>query len=676
MKISYNWLKEFIDLKISPQMLAQKLTMAGLEVTSFKKNNKDWVMEIEITSNRADWLSHLGVAREIAAILGKKLKAPKILKLKPANKENLEIEILDKKACPFYTARLIKNVTIKDSPEFIKEKLESTDLNLVNSAVDVTNFLIAEMGQPLHAFDFDTLSGRKLIVRRAKNNEKITAIDAKTYTLDPEILVIADGLKPVAIAGIMGSKDTEVTNTTKNILLESAYFDPLVVRRASRKLGLISESSYRFERCVDLTGVDLASLRAVNLIKEIAGGNFVAERICKNYLAKKPTIISLNTEKVSQILGKEISLFRQKIILQSLGLEIKAQKDNLKVKIPSYRPDLKQDVDLIEEIARIFGYENIKETLPFVQPQQKIFDTFMLTKEIKNILISQNLNEIITYSLVNITDLEKTDSLENALSLKNPLSNDFCILRPNFIPGFLKAINYNLNRKEKNLRFFEIGKVFTDQEEELGLGISLLGNDYEGVIPEGKTIFSSNILHLKGIVELLLERLGIKEYVFLKLTEGKNFVQDSGLLLQVRGQDVGFLGKISQKILNNFDIKPYDIYFAGVSLEKLLPFINFKREYAKINPYPVISRDVSLVMEQKINVTELIDFLQIQAKGLLTSVGITDSYLGKHIPAGSKGITLSLSYQAKDHTLSLEELNPLHQALCQNLIKKYNLTIR
>lgn len=677
MKISYNWLKEYLDLKISPQALAYKLTMAGLEVKTIENINRDYVMEVEITSNRADWLSHWGVARETAGVLGKKIKLPKIIKPKLVKiKENLEIDVLDKIACPLYNGRLLKNIKVKDAPGDIKNKLKSIGINSVNNIVDIINFLLMETGQPMHAFDFDKLEGQKLIIRRAKRGEKIIAIDGKTYDLNQDILVIADNKKPVAIAGVIGSKDTEVTNNTKNILLESAYFNPLLVRRACRKLALVSDSSYRFERSVDLEAIDLVSQRAVNLIQEFSGGDLVAERICKNYKTKKPTIISLDTQKACRVLGKVISAKVQKRILETLGLEIKLQKNNLKAEIPSYRADLKIEEDLIEEIARIFGYEKINETLPFVKPQQKIFDTFELAKRIKDIMVSQNLDQIISHSLLGTSELEKIGFLDNTLQIKNPLSSDFKILRPSFLPGLLKAINYNLNRKERNVRFFEIGKIFSQGKEELSLAVSILGNDYQGVLPDGKVNFPATLLHLKGITELVLTKLGISEYLFLEINHEKNFVQGSELTLEINNQEIASLGKISQRVLNRFDIKQNDIYFLGMSLEKLMPFIKLDKKYIKLNFYPVITRDISLVMEQKINITELSNFLKKQAKGTLINVEVTDSYLGKHIPLGSKGITLSLTYQAKDHTLSLEELNPLHQALCQDLIKTYNLTIR
>ncbi|MEW6170068.1 MAG: phenylalanine--tRNA ligase subunit beta [Candidatus Omnitrophota bacterium] len=677
MKISYNWLKEYLDLKISPEALAHKLTMAGLEVKTVENINRDYVMEVEITSNRADWLSHWGVARETAGVLGKKIKLPKIIKPKLIKtRETLEIDILDKVACPLYTARLLKNIKVKDAPEDIKNKLKSVGINSVNNVVDIANFLLMETGQPLHAFDFDKLSGQKLIVRRAKLGEKITAIDGKTYNLDQGILVIADNKKPVAIAGVMGSKDTEVAKNTKNILLESAYFNPLLVRRACRKLALVSDSSYRFERSVDLGAIDLVSQRAINLIREFSGGDLVAERICKNYKTKKPTIISLDTQKVCEVLGKVISAKVQKRILETLGLEVKLQKNNLKAEIPSYRADLKIEEDLIEEIARIFGYEKINETLPFVKPQQKIFDTFELTKQIKNILVSQNLDQIISYSLLGTSELEKIGLLDNAVQIKNSLSGDFKILRPSFLPGILKAINYNLNRKEKNIRFFEIGKIFSQGKEELSLAVSILGNDYQGVLPEGKVVFPVTLLHLKGIVELVLTKLGINEYLFLEINHGKELIQGSELTLEINNQKIASLGKVSQRVLNRFDIKQNDIYFLQMSLEKLMPFIKLDKKYIKLNLYPVIMRDISLVIEQTINITELSSFLKKLAQGILINVEVADSYLGKHIPPGFKGITLSLTYQAKDHTLSLEELNPLHQALCQELIKTYNLTIR
>ncbi|MDO8489296.1 MAG: phenylalanine--tRNA ligase subunit beta, partial [Candidatus Omnitrophota bacterium] len=521
MKVTYSWLKDFVDLKIPPAELAEKLTMAGLEVVSLEEIGGDSVFEIEITSNRPDWLSVAGIAREVSAICGLKLKTvnPKETKIKTNDCLSVKISSIAKGDCSFYSIRVICDVKVGPSPEWLKKRLTSLGCRPVNNIVDITNYILFETGQPLHAFDLDTLNQREINVRRAKTDEKIITIDGLQRILSPEILVIADKDKLIAIAGIMGGKEAEVTFKTRNILLESAVFNPILVRRAKQKLAIQSESAYRFERGVDFETAKAASLAAQELILKLASGR---PCIYKSIGAKKSTnpIINLDAAYVNKVLGVVIPVIKIKQILSRLGLQVKIKTKNiLQLKIPSFRQDLKLQIDLIEEIARIYGYAKIPKTIPAIRPGQGIADKRGVSCGIKNILSGLGLHEVITYSLIDHNLLIKSgiNTDRSPIEILNPLSCEQGVLRPTLLPSLIRCIAYNLNQQQENIKIFEIASSFSGESdsirEEPCLGIALCGiNSFltnQGLVKDEVTL-----LHLKGTLEILFGRLGVRGFDF------------------------------------------------------------------------------------------------------------------------------------------------------------------
>ena len=681
MKITYSWLKNFVDLKISPQALAEKLTMAGLEVVALEKIGGEFVLEIEITSNRPDWLSVLGIAREVAAITGKKLKTnikcqspqakSKSRKLEPQAKNRIIIE--DKKDCPFYTARIIRNVKVDSSPEWLRKRLELVGCRSVNNIVDITNYILFESGQPLHAFDLDKLTENEIRVRRAHADEKITTIDGTTRPLSSEILVIADAHKPLAIAGVMGGKETEVTLKTRSILLETAVFNPLLVRRAKQKLGLQSESAYRFERGVDLEAVRGASLAAQELIVKLASG----EPCGFSSLGRSKVIcpvINLDVVYLNKLLGTIIPNFKVKQILNSLGLQVKAKTKNiLTVTVPSFRQDLKLPVDLVEEVARIYGYGKIPQTLPAVKPSRKVLDKNDLTCDIKNILSSLGLDEAITYSLVDRELLKKSEvNTVGLIEILNPLSKEQEVLRPALFPSLIRALAYNLNQQQERVSIFEIANVFSSQNnvirEEPFLGITLCGENTfftkQGLVREEITL-----LHLKGALEILFNRLGVEGFDFTRQDDYK-------INIMINQQQLGFMLDLSPQILGAFDIKNRQVVAAQVNLEKLFGSINLEKKFLDIPKYPVITRDIRFAVNEDIPVQELL--MAIEAKGvpLLSWAKIVDYYQGKQIPVGFKGLTISCRYRLDSRTLTEEEITLVHNDICSLLKEQFGIKLR
>jgi phenylalanyl-tRNA synthetase beta chain len=667
MKLTYNWLKDFVDIKVPAKKLAEKLTMAGLEVTSLEEKGNDFVFEFEITPNRPDLLSVIGIAREAAAITNKKFNVKSLMfnarniKHSTLDIKQFSIKIEDKKDCPLYTARIIKGIQVKPSPDWLKKRLELVGLRSVNNIVDITNYVLLETGQPLHAFDFNKIKNDAIFVRRARESEKITLIDGREQNLTREILVIADKERPIAIAGIMGGQDSEVIQETRDILLEAAVFEPVTTRRASRRLGLSSESSYRFERGLDWQNVEFASMRAVNLILKLAGGKLVLSKSTIKPKVKKKTII-LKTEEVNRVLGRDFTVSQIRKALISLCLIVKKQKTkDLNIDVPSFRIDISQPVDLIEEVARISGYENIPPRLPRVVPQDDEMSLIRGRRVIKDILIGQGVNEVITYSLINKSMSRQFGYPDSQLiTIVNPLTSQQDVLRPRLIPGLISCIGYNLNQKQKDIRIFEIGNIFRVNQEQPYLGLAYSGKEF-------------NLLSIKGILELLLERLGIVDFEFLKLDyEHPYFQKEISLSLMLNKKIFANLGMIKPDILKRLDIEDF-IFAAELELDWLFAQIQkTQKRYVPIPLYPEVVRDISIMLKQDISVGDVIKKIKINRIPYLVDINLKDHYLGKQIPPGYKGLTLSCIYRAGDHTLTAQEIDASHQKILDILTAEFS----
>lgn len=661
-----------MDIKIPAKELAAKLTMAGLEVVALEEKAGDFVLEIEITPNRPDWLSVLGVAREIAAITNTKLKSQNPKGKARSAKGNFKIEIEDKKDCPLYSARIIRNVRVAPSPEWLRKRLELIGCRSVNNVVDITNYVLFELGEPLHAFDLDKLSQDKIIVRRAKDSEKLLTIDEEERNLKSKVLVIADRNKPVAIAGVMGGKETEVTTSTRNVLLEAAIFDPVVVRRGRQALGLQSEASYRFERGIDLTMVEKASARAAQLIQEICGGEDVLF-LSSGLTQSKEIRVDLDTAYVAKILGVKITRPKIKQILCGLGFKVRQKsKEVFKVGVPSFRQDVKLQVDLIEEVARVFGYDNIPASLPAVKPAITTREKRDLVSAIKAILVGLGVNEVATYSLLDKAVLNNLDlNLTKPIEILNPLSQDQEILRPTLIPGLGRAVSFNINQKQDYVSIFEIGNIFlgeTKPKEELVLGLALSGTN-SFLLEQGLVKDEAGLLNLKGILETIFLRLGIQGYEF----------NNQGALncaIRIQNEKVGLMLGLSPKALEGLNIKNREVFALEVSLDKLFSFVRPDKKFTPLPKYPGITRDISFVLKDDLSVKDILLALRQKGQPLLNDIRITDYYKGKQIPAGFRGLTLSCFYSSNERTLTEKEIQPIQDLLCGTLMQTFGVKMR
>lgn len=675
MKISLHWLKDYVPCGISTENLAHRLTMAGLEVEKIEPRDHDAILELEITPNRPDCLNYLGIAREVAAIFNKNLNVPKIKSIKlPTSK--CPIDILDREGCLRYIGTIVRGVKPQKSSDWLRERLEAADQRLINNVVDITNFSLLENGQPLHAFDYDKLEGGKIVVRRARAGEKIVTIDGFERTLDPSILVIADARKPVAIAGVMGGKETEVTEQTQNILLESAYFNPILIRRASRKLGLSSDSSYRFERGVDMENVAFGSARALDLILQSAGGKVTEHQDL--FPAKRKNIkatISIKRKEFNDTLGAEVTALQAKTILKKLGFTVKlANKETLNVVPPAFRNDVRIAEDIIEEIARIIGYDNLPMSLPQVAVSNvPISKERQHKEELRTFLVAQGLCEIIAHSLINLASLEKSRlSHLNGVAVLNPLSQEQELLRPSTLPSFLSAARLNIHRGQRDLRLFEIGKIYGTSGEHNVIAVLLAGRRWSDWRLSGKE--DVDFYDIKGVVEKTLIQGGSQAR---EGQEGKESIFQPGQAGQyiADGKTVAIFGKVHPEILQDWDIKQTNIFFAQIDLEYLCAQAR-KRKFKALPDYPAIVRDVSLAVKKEIRFEQVKQLAFSLGGELLVDILFIEQYIGEKISVHERGLVFSLVYQSAEKTLTEDEVNQVHGRICQALVEKLQAKIR
>ena len=674
MKIPYNWLKDYVNVgNKSPEDVAKKLTIAGLEVVLIEKIGGDSIFDIEVTPNRPDCLCMLGIAREVASVLGKRVKAPKLKTIKPKPKTKPYIEIKDKKLCSRYTGRIIRNIKVGPSPQWLVKKLQTLDLRPVNNVVDITNFCLFELGQPTHAFDYDKLKG-KITVGRAHKDEKIVTIDGKERTLQPDMLVIRDEEKPVALGGVMGSKDTEVTERTTNILFESAYFDPISIRKTSRGLGLISESSYRFERSVDKGGIVTTSDRACSLIKELCGGEIGSLTDVGEKNPKK-TKIRLRMDRLQKILGIEIPISSVKKIFTALQIKIESfNKKAIVVSAPSFRQDLKYEEDLIEEIIRVYGYERLPSTMPaIVGHPRRIEREREITTIVRNTTASMGIDEILTYSLISKEDLNGLDDSfkKDTVIIKNPLSIEQEIMRPTLISGILRTASWNLNRRERDFRIFELGAVYSKIKEQYKEGVNLS----IAFVGDNKASKEESIFFdMKGMLACILGRLGIKEVQF-KNKGFPTFLTGAAASIELKGETIGFIGKVAKDTLDKFDVET-DLFLCELSLDKLFGHASLEKRFHQIPKFPSANRDISMTVKKEVLHHDIVSIIKEAGGELVAKIRLFDQYFGIQIPDGYKGLAYSVEYRAKDRTLMDEEVTRLHGAVCDALIQKLEAKIR
>lgn len=648
----------------------------GTPLASYLGKN-DVIYEIEITANRGDWLSHLGVAREIAALTGAKVKlpVPKVREIRDTAQSSVKVAIQDRKQCGRYVARVIRNVTIGPSPAWMQERLRAVGVRPINTIVDVTNFVMLETGQPLHAFDYDRIAGGTIIVRGAGEGERFTTLDGQERTLREGALLICDAERPVAIAGVMGGQNSEIDETTKNVLLESAWFDPVSIRRTAKMLGLSTEASQRFERSVDIEMAEYASLRAAALLQELAGGEVLKGSV-DAYPAgpsrRKPRVVRLSVTRANALLGTSIAPGAMAALLKRLGMNVRNEgRDILGVTVPTFRSDLAGEVDLIEEVARMYGYDKIEVKtdvrVGLVAGMDKEF-----ADEVRDFLVGAGFQEIMTNSLQNKGHATLGEG--TPVEVLNPVSVDMQMLRTSLIPGALDVLQHNFNRGAKGLRLFEVGKVYRRDpakspetleafREEARVLMILMGDHFNQHYSEAGRKY--DMLDLKGEVEAFLKEFFLDKYRLIQY-DTEDPLSVHGLSIEISGTYTGRLGSLRKELTSSFDIDE-DVYVAELSLDIAAPFRIYGKKFASLPRFPVVTRDLAFVVDEGLPQGRVAEAIRESGGSLLQRVVLFDLYTGERVGSGKKGLAYSLEFQPVDRTLTDEEVNGSISAIIRHV---------
>lgn len=650
----------------------------------------DTMIEVDITPNRADCTSLIGVAREVGGVTGGVLKSPiHNVPTLPTTNDHFVVEILAPEACPRYAARLLKNVKIGPSPWWLKRLLVAVGLRPINNVVDITNFVMLEYGQPLHAFDFSKIRGKKIVVRKAVPGETMPTLDGLERVLDVEMLVICDSEKPVAIAGVMGGENSEVTAQTTDILLESAYFTPTSIRRTSRALKLSTDASYRFERGVDPNGTIVALERAARLIVECCGATLVDGGIDCNFGVAPFPPIKLRVSRTCACLGIQLKIGEITELLARIG--IKAEQidpDTLQVTAPSFRVDLEREIDLIEEVARLKGYNEIPSDLPVVPmclSEQE--PSLLLRRKLANVMVALGAFEAVNYSFTaarysDLLGLAPDDPLRVQLKIVNPLADDQGVMRTMLLPGLLENIRHNLNRQTSDLGLFEIGKVFwpvAGQEqprEAMRLGAVFSGRPGVGspVLHYGDRAF--DIYDLKGIVEIILAQLGVGAAQFVVAEAPPLYAdQKSWLTVHFADRQIGSFGKLSQATLKRFDLKQ-PVYCMDFDLDTLAALELAKPVFKSLSKFPSVSWDLAVVVPDQVGAGAIVEAITAQAFPLIHHVEIFDVYRGQTIAEGMKSVALSITYHSDEQTLDDKAVGHIHEQVIDLIRTRFNGLLR
>ncbi|MDH7603094.1 MAG: phenylalanine--tRNA ligase subunit beta [Armatimonadota bacterium] len=684
MRVSVNWLREYVDFDCSPDELAQKLTMVGLEVEESRLitaeefaalggsgEQDDIVWDTKVTPNRGDLLSVLGTAREVGAVVGRAARVPssEVVQSGPKASQLINIRIDAPDLCRRYAGVVIRGVSVGPSPGWLRDRIIAAGMRPINNVVDVTNYVMFELGQPLHAFDYRLLRGPQIIVRRARTGEALTTIDGEKRDLDSDMLVIADAERPVALAGIMGGADTEITDRTVDILIESANFDPVGIRRTSKRLGLTTESSYRFERGVDPGVTDLAAWRAAQLIKQIAGGD-VAQGIVDVYPSPvSPVVLTVRPQRVNAVLGTSIEPEVMVQILCSLGIETVFEDDILRCKVPTFRSDLCREIDLIEEIGRLYGYDKLPQTLPCRSLQGKDSREGAFTERVRRILISCACQEVLTHSLVDSRYASLVGKENEVVRVRNPLSEDLDSLRTSLAVNLLQVIARNQARGMESVSVFEIGKVFRrvsgDICETRSIAGAMVGNLWRSNWSLPSDALAADFFWCKGLVESLMDGLCIGGVAF-ERTRNPLLHPTRAAKVLAGGQEIGFLGEVAPEAIEFFDIKGRPCVFE-LDFEALMRNAPDAVSYKPLPKYPAVHRHLAVVVKESATYKEVRDVVVKSGGGILEEVCLLDVYKGPQIPPECRSLTLELVFRSSDRTLTDEEVNAVVEHIRSSL---------
>lgn len=664
-------------------MVLDPAARIGMSFATHARKN-DVVYELEITANRGDWLSHFGVAREVSALTGKRWKQPSVTckESKEQAAKAASVKIIEKQKCPRYVARVIRNISVQPSPTWLQDYLSAAGARPINTVVDITNFVMLETGQPLHAFDYDKIAGHSINVRCAAAGQKFLTLDGKERSLDGETLMICDADGPVAIAGIMGGSNSEISESTKNVLLESACFDPAGIRRTAKLLGLSTESSRRFERTVDVSMTLYAANRAAQLLQELAGGEVLKGVIDVYPMKRRPSTLRLRVSKTNSILGTSLSNVEVIRCLKRLGLvprQINA--DTIAVPLPTFRNDLVDEIDLIEEVARVYGYNRIEiKTESSVDFSSQVHGVSW-EDEVRSYLIGQGFHEVLTNSLQN--KAHATMSGEPAVEVLNPVSMDMEMLRTSLIPGALDVVKHNYNHGQQGLRLFEIGKTYrrnTEIDRESPEGYTeerrillLVSGEFQ---PQqyGVTSRKCDIFDLKGEVEALLLKFFLDKYRLNYYNSDKP-LSVNNIDIEIQDTYAGFVGMLKKEVAAKFDIEEA-VLVSELSGDTFAKSWQTEKRFRALPRFPAVRRDLAFIVEKSLPQDAVEQALRESGGSLLSKVSLFDLYVGDQAGAERKSLAYTLEFQPTDRTLTDQEINTIVSRIVDHVQKKCRATLR
>ena len=714
MNISYNWLRELTDTALGPRELAERLTNVGLAVDAVHEAGDDYVLEFDLTSNRPDCLSHLGIAREVAVLENKRVLLPETRpsSLSGRAENYTSVEIHDPDLCPRYAARVVRGVRIAPSPEWLIKRLQAIGQRPINNVADITNYVLHEFGQPLHAFDLTKLTEYRIVVRRAREGEKIKTLDGVERELDTEMLVIADAARPVAIAGVMGGEETEISDTTRDVLIESAYFEPTSVRRTARLLGLQTDASYRFERGIDYEGVLRAQERAVALICELAGGTATEDAIDVYPQRVEPPVVNLRFERVEKLTGLRVASEESMRILNALGftprqdgknkVDSASSEDSTQAALavagseapvpfiaPTWRVDIEREEDLVEEVARHVGYEKIGSELPASNVAGEYRAGEIRRRAAQRALTASGFDEALNFSFIDAShdnhfDLlpglaSNGDGAERFVSLSNPIIEGATRMRPTLLPGLLNAVRHNFNHGTRDVRLFEMGRIFATHgnhgsrpNEREAFALVATG----GAIQEGRAgaLRELDFYDLKGALEAAADAMKVAPLEFTEATV-KHLRQGQAAQILSSGRLIGTLGRLAESIAATYKFRQ-PIFVAEVDFSALLETEEMPIRYTPLARYPSVVRDASFIADRRVTFAEMrraVLDLQIDD---CRNVALVDVYEGPNVPEGKRSVTLRMEYRADERTLRDEEVDEMQGRVVRVLEERFGAQIR
>jgi phenylalanyl-tRNA synthetase beta chain len=682
MKISYNWLSELVTLTLKPQELAERLTMAGFAVESIERHGDDHVLDIDLTSNRPDALSHLGVAREAAIICGTELK-PRVTKITESDEAAASVaavEIHDPELCPRYAARVVRGVKVGPSPKWLVDRLETIGQRSVNNIADVSNYVMFEMGQPTHAFDLNLLHGRKIIVRRPASGEQITTLDGFTRELAANQLIIADADHPVAIAGVMGGEETEITDRTADVLIESAYFNPASVRQTAKALGMETEASYRFARGTDFEAQVRAADRVAELIVELAGGH-----VLKGVIDVYPNPITrdrvaLREARVERLTGLRVPIDRAAAILRALEFQVEADEParTLTAVAPSFRVDIFREEDLVEEVARHTGYDLVDTTLPAWSGTGHYLVGEDRRRAIRRALTTMGFDEAYTFSFVNgDRDALFRRGQETAVVLANPIDVNQNEMRASLVTGLLESVQHNFNQGRRDVKLFELGRVFEatkdnprPREREV-LGLVMSGASRPEDWRDARQV---DFYDLAGAVEAVTGGLNISGFTIERARVEYLHPGQSAVLIR-DGEEIARYGRLHPRIAQVFKFRQ-PVYVGEIEFARLLELPADDVRYSALPRLPASSRDVSLLVPDAVMWVEIERAVKELGIPEIVDLRVFDVYAGKGMPEGMRSLAFRVTYRGAERTLTDEEVAARHERVRELMVSRFGAQLR